>query len=148
MCLTIRDSQEKHGRIAAKDIICFKVLTVEEEGTPNAKAVSPYQYHKYNLGELVTAEVKVESGYRDAYWTIDEGLHSFVDFKSVCREAHPDNNNGDYIFVAVIPKGTRYWVGNFNDTNDSYASEALIVLDRKSARSQKYLRNRARRVRR
>lgn len=38
MCLTIRDSNDKAGKIATDDIICFKALSVEEEGTPYARA--------------------------------------------------------------------------------------------------------------
>lgn len=142
MCLTIKRKTKPTGKIAAEDIICYKVLEAHNEGEENAFVCSPYQGYEYNFDQKVTATIEVDS---DAYcadqWTIDEGLHSFVSLNAAKAELGDPTCGISYIFVAIIPKGTRYYQGGFNGTKDSYASEALIVLHRDDPRSLKYLSN-------
>lgn len=138
MCLSIYENEKPEGKVATKDIICYKVLEVEGEGMSSARAISPYQGFHYEFGKRYDTTAVVEGN--EGHWTIDEGFHSLVDLDSAKTEE--DSWSDDhYIFVAVIPKGTRYWKGDFNGDGDSFASDSLIVLHRDSARSKRYLGN-------
>lgn len=88
------------------------------------------------------------------HWVVEEGFHTLATFEDVKDEledfqspgeAFDDDNGNFYIFVCVIPKGTKYFEGEFS-CKKSYASKSLKVLRRDDPLSKKYLRNAPTRV--
>lgn len=142
MCMILDQKTKPRARVAKDDIICYKVLDVINEGSSDAFAESPYRYFKYSFNRVYRSRIEI-SGCPMDEWYIEEGLHSFVSFKAAENEIRDNafNDVNQYIFVAVIPKGSKYYIGDFNGTKDCYVSDALMVLRRDSARSQRYIRN-------
>lgn len=125
MCLAIRKEQE--GQIAQEGIKCFKVLS-KGGATERAAGVylTPYQETVVRLGESYGSDIEKgeTSSFGEVY--IHKALHSFVSYEGALVDLHDFPNCYDMVIVeCFIPKGAIYYLGNFNELNDSYASNAL-----------------------
>jgi hypothetical protein len=160
MCLDLpndRDSDTKpKPLVAAEDIICYKVLRVWGEGTDKPKVTSPYQTQfKWQLDVVkTTSRLGLEHRWFSNNWVVEQGFHTLATFDGVNDELedfqsphdHCDEDDGNfYIFVCVIPKGTKYFEGDFSGKK-SFASKSLKVLHRNDPLSKQYLRNAPTRV--
>lgn len=76
--------------------------------------VTPYQGMSVKIGETYTSKL-VKKGS-----SVEEGLHTFV---------NPEKDNhmidGDTCVECIIPKGSMYYLGSFNEICASYASDTL-----------------------
>jgi hypothetical protein len=151
MCLRLTTVEPE---VAQEDIIVFKMLRF----TPKKGLTAPFRYTPYNLGvviEMDNPERFVSSEKYSAYrgHVVEEGIHSFSDLGAAYDIAKDRDrlyyrlgykmertDREFFVFVAVIPKGTKYFRGKFNNV-ESYASERLIVLDRNDPRSLQYMTN-------
>lgn len=143
MCLILPFGSSKTPLVAEDDIVCYKVLSVNA-----GMAKSPYQHHPYTLGVSTRSSLGVDpepETYNAASRgcdTVSVGLHTFTDFEGASAEVDDWGPYGYYVFVAVIPKGAKYFAGIFEGMNlESYVSDELIVYRRDSEFSQKYIRN-------
>jgi hypothetical protein len=112
MCFLIREDYT-----AEEDMVCFKVLKIEEDGTIR----SPYFHKKWELGreevqKLNSGKVTHHGSSGESVierYTID-GLYTCVDKKSaklLLRVIKSRTNVKLRIFKCVIPKGSKYFIG-------------------------------------
>jgi len=124
MCFIIESD-----RIADKEVVCFKVLMIEEDGTLR----SPYFHKKWELGKeeiqkLNNGEV-THHGRKGGESVIEkytiDGLYTCVNKKSAKRLLGFIKSKTKIklrIFKCIIPKGSKYFVGL-----DELCSEKLII---------------------
>lgn len=117
MCLI---KLHKYPKIAKKDIFCIKVLKKSDYAliTPYTKHEirSNIQKEKLNSIDLIST---IKCCYISENW-----IHSHTFYASL----HRYFNNGFYIFLCIIPKGTLYYIGK----DDDYCSKELIYLKKLS----------------
>jgi hypothetical protein len=143
MCLS--RTTTKKPKIAEEDIICYKFLKVAGSGFPrrDVRITAPFRTDfQYQLGKVTKLQPhqKLECEHHDY---VHVGFHSFANVKAAFHNADIRNYPHDpeyFVFVCVIPKGAKYFVGRFCQ-HLSYASDALIVLSRNSRRSKQHIKN-------
>lgn len=121
MCLDI--SNDTSYKIAAKDIVCYKVLM-------------DFIDDKYRLTCFRGEPMKknMTSDLRVFHNEVQQGLHTFANKKNAKKIAayYYTNNNPHYVIKCIIPKGTKYFKGTFLDNRclkvNSYASERITVV--------------------
>lgn len=126
MCLY---TTQKKPMIAVNDIVCYKIcLKLKEENI----FVAPYvQKYIYRIGELHTEpdfQCEAESVWTygpTAYNKVDKGFHSFVNKYDAMRFIFEFSDR--IIFKCIIPKGSRYYHGEYNSNGDSYCSDSIII---------------------
>lgn len=139
MCLTVKfdsDGNLPAPMIADTAIIVFKALNVFHlEDGPHYE--SPFRCYPYDIyaKQVSALEVeKVPSGeiaFNGNEAKVTYGLHTFGDLAGYASYLmylgveHPIR-----IFVAVIPKGAKYYRGSFEGTENCYTSDELVVLPR------------------
>ncbi len=146
MCLRV--TKDSVVQIAQEDIRCFKVLM--------HNLTSPYRSEPYRLGETKVATIGAMREFgagaeridRLSWWVdhaqlakyelanymaIDEGLHTFTNEEDA-REFISGKHYVLIICEAIIPEGSKYYFGEFDQIRDrspisfeSYVSEKLIV---------------------
>ena len=114
--------------VADEPVLCIKYLDsvywpTDELVTgykDEIRYFSIYQAYEYRLGERVQSDLIAYRNGPEEY-AVGTGLHTYASSR--------EKNHGEAVtaFLAVIPKGARYYVGRFCGL-DSYASDALIVL--------------------
>lgn len=125
MCLTSYNTGVKSGVFrAGYDILVFKELDRGEFIWDAKKGryrtpgyVSPYQYHEYKIGKReVVKNFDISRGWGGSYH-VNQGLHAHR------RLHHLNKDDRDSFFPAIIPKGTLFIPGIYDDI----ASLALVV---------------------
>jgi hypothetical protein len=125
MCLY---STNKDPYIAEDDIMCYKILFTDRN-----ELRSPYQYFKFerkikydNSDEpeiLKTGdkEYKISAGYFHAYSDLDIAIlyHSRMYHNMLYASLLPT------IFTALIPKGSKYYIGD----NKDICSDSIIIIE-------------------
>jgi hypothetical protein len=109
--------------IADKDIECYKVLTPNSTG----KTRSPFKntiyhrniYKKPNVKKSILFFIK-----NPIEHTINYGLHSCSTLE---RAEYWRGYGGNKIYLAIIPKGSRYY---YNPEKHEYVSKKLIVTNK------------------
>lgn len=162
MCLTIYNSKKSRfsnfpeaysqdtpdALVADKDIVCYKVLSVDEE-----KGVKKYNapYYKYTYEKNVVYNEpmfertrvifsqSMSEWERRGWLLVDYGFHSFVNLKLAeyeCAWWRTRTVNADRKFCIVkciIPKGSKYYRGFFVETVDGdqlcYCSESIKITE-------------------
>ena len=127
MCLITTKSIPE---IAQEDIVCYKFYILIMEGDINYDKnglLSPYQ------GSLAPTINKVTNTLLDkaylkygAAYMINRGFHSFKYLDDLINELDFWQSFDIEIFRCIIPKGTKYYEGNFGDF-PSYCSESIIL---------------------
>lgn len=129
MCLDVDKkvhTDPKKAFIARTDIVVYKILRKKYDYDYNQYGETtdtriyyqaPYRNFTYKMGTLYT-EKRMKVG---KYLSVDAGLHSC----KTRRAANLRNPDGTYgtVFPAIIPKGSRVFVGTFGDM----VSNRLIV---------------------
>lgn len=110
MCLATRNSQPQ---ITYKDIVCYKWLERSKKGS----LVSPFAKESYKLKELKLAKGDPSPFKSSAYpglYLITEGyIHAYRQPLFM-----------KYLYKAIIPKGSKYYIGEHGDI---CASRMIIV---------------------
>ena len=118
MCLTV-DKEKFKIDIAQEDIVCYKVL--EKYG---GHIVSPYCRFLYEIGKEYKAKMK--SRFKESYYEINEGFHSFLTLKDAKNEKIKD---WDFrCFRCVIPKGSKIVYGTY-EAKDAIVSEEIKIIE-------------------
>lgn len=142
MCLY---TKQKKQLIAAKDIVCYKVL--EYRKLFNEWGLySPYARTKFEEGGLYSDIYKVVKSYcySSGEDMIDKGcFHSIATLKEakimlkyIRNVVHPYTTPDYYlrIYKCIIPKGSAYYIGNYeiepfiNKRAKSYASKKIKII--------------------
>ena len=150
MCLFIKDKNLK-PKVAKKNIVCYKIIKTNNLYCNTTKSggeyrfITPFQGAFVELGMTVEAKGTDEKP-KDIYWWVprrvknkgynnfvNEGfIHSFRTLEAAKKSFTLDDytftlsEDCCYIVKCIIPKGTKYYEGIFEDTMLScYASEKL-----------------------
>ena len=121
MCLLVNTEY----KIAKEDIICYKVLYKSHY---DQSLHSPYFAFKWELNKLTKAKgkpyIRTIEGQKKK--KIMKGyFHTFKTIKSA-KNLKRRLYYGQFIYKCIIPKGTKYWEGTFNDCK-GFASKNLII---------------------
>ena len=118
MCLYTKQIKPK---VAEKDLVVYKVL--------DYNMGSPYYGLLYPLNRKVTSELLCYDHVwnpRNQLFNVEEGLHAFTNRLAAHSHAQCleySNGHIQFVYKAIIPKGSKYYIGIDNDI----ASDALIV---------------------
>ena len=145
MCLLIKD---KKALIAEKDIVCYKKLEECHRANGENDYVTPYMFstvdadmisgkktfkakcfgyggahrRKNGVGHIID-EKSMNDNHPEYNYTIESGyIHTYQDFNAACNGLY----KGERIFECIIPKGTKYYAGIFDDGAPSYASKEIV----------------------
>ena len=111
--------------IAQEDIVCYKIYILIED-----ELLSPYQGSPAPAINKVTNTLLDRaylSNYRGAYM-ISKGFHSFKYLDDLIKELDFWQSYDIKIFKCIIPKGTKYYEGKFNNS-PSYCSESIKLIE-------------------
>ena len=123
MCLYIKKDQK--SKICRKDITCYKICDYTY-----GRLFTFYRCDAIEIGETYISDIWLHKSSPFVpinLASITKGLHSFVSIKSllnaVCFNEHIR------IIKCIIPKGSEYYLGEFENKNDAYASNKLKYLE-------------------
>lgn len=129
MCLTVKkykkESNAKRAlktlrpKVADYDILVFKSLR------PNGR--SPYQNYPYICGKKVKSRLNIKVKWGEII--VEEGLHAY----RLKKDANYYSFSNDQVFPAIIPKGSKYFIGQDKDI----VSNQLIVYEDLKTLSEK-----------
>lgn len=131
MCLY---ASHREPKVAEQDIEVYKVAIYSDVSKTYH---TPYRGYAMDSGDDVTTEIQDEAtviGYYQLDWyrhfEVNQGFHTLANLRPAYEEAemHKLNcrDNNPTVFHAIIPKGTRYYEGEYGGMI-SYASERLII---------------------
>lgn len=113
MCLTISFAHHINNKpkIANTDILVYKCLDTHTlDGTP--QITTPYRDYPITFdenGTFVYSKVRLEKLAPDA---IGQGIHAYYyDMPAMRLAAKYNRDYGCKVFYAIIPKGSRYFIG-------------------------------------
>lgn len=114
MCLT-----PKTGKVLTthKDKVVYKVLEKTDKNF-----VSPYRFFTYKIGKKYEVNEHYFNEKEHDIVEIYNGLHSYSSIKHARNMSFPLTSY-EKLFVAIIPKGSKYLYGN----NGDIVSNKLIV---------------------
>jgi hypothetical protein len=153
MCLSVYLEKNKKNKtpepnpepkIAEKDIHCYKILSIndwenlEESFDNDFHLKTPYTHFLMEPGEhykekeenLVMCRRNYACGDNDEYeaWEVSAGmLHSYASIEDAEHDV-VEFQDGNIIFHAIIPKGAKYFVGDFGGFT-GYASNEIIITE-------------------
>jgi hypothetical protein len=110
MCFVIDDDRPDEI-IAIEDIVCYKFMDYYDNVLR-----SPYRDYKYEFNQ----EYILNDYLRNEYERINEGYHSYTKLR-VCKD---EANIKHTIVRCIIPKGSRYYINNFDN---QYVSDHIII---------------------
>lgn len=126
MCLFLQDQKQVEPSIATSSIKVYKVL----EKNWNGRFFSPFRGKHYRFNELYRNKIGAVHK-REKVWffepkrnKIESGLHSCID--PISASFIGAGNNISKIFIAKIPRGSEYFLGE----NGDIVSNQLIISDR------------------
>lgn len=121
MCLS--NVKQTEPSLAGKDIICWKEI-VKDDGFYSGYR-SPYECAEILFNTILSTNLGDKKG-----WTgnsVFEGFHTFKTRK-LARDSWNNwkkDENNNTVVRAIIPKGSRYWEGMYDD-KACYCSERII----------------------
>lgn len=130
MCLIVNKENCK-AKVAEKDIICYKLMYGYCNDNKEIRIITPYQLKELPFNEPIVAEGRatkhpdeddanqklIGQGVIHSYSALDGAVDDMIGF-----------GDGNIIFKAIIPKGTKYYEGDFDGT-PAYGSKKLIITD-------------------
>lgn len=127
MCWTTRLKEHQVKRIAANDIQVYKILEKRRTWiSGRIKYVSPFYNFKYKLNKVYKSRIELDVQTRNDVLTIEKGLHSFTNFQQAkcCYNIGKLNCEPWFIFKAIIPKGSIYYV---NEDREVVSNKLKII---------------------
>ena len=127
MCLITTKNIPK---IAQEDIVCYKYYRFKKKDGKSELFSPYYKAPVPNLNEIVSTELdelpEPTDPSKDLYCIINKGFHSFKYLDDLTKELYFWPLFDVKIFKCIIPKGTKYYEGNYIDL-PSYCSESIIL---------------------
>jgi hypothetical protein len=112
--------------VAEEDIHCYKVLWVEKD-----RLYAPYQNHYwYRLGELNKIDGWHYQFDNPERAIVSQGFHTFQQSKpsfDLIETVSKKNRHRYKAFDCIIPKGAKYFKGEWDNGTPCYVSDQLIV---------------------
>ena len=109
-------------KVATKDIKVYKILK-----EIHSNYLTPYMRERINFingkADLPTVKIKAYKNWLLGEFFVEEGYHSFITLKEAKFNLNFNFRSNVAIFNAIIPKGTKYFIGTYNDI----VSEKLII---------------------
>ena len=99
---------------AETDIVCWKFLEIVNY--KKGKFKTPYKNFPVKIGKTYTSKLVKEGK------EVNVGIHSFVKIEDALDY---QNGYGRVVAKCIIPKGSMYFLGAYDLTDDSYASDKL-----------------------
>lgn len=146
MCLTVYTEKNKtpEPKIAENDIHCYKLLIIndwenlEESFDKDFHLKTPYSNFLMEPGEhyeekeenVIMSRNYYVSDDDDEYdaWDIGEGMfHSYASIEDAVHDVD-EFHDGNIIFHAIIPKGAKYFEGEFGGVV-GYASNEILITE-------------------
>lgn len=119
MCLYTTQTK---SLIAKKDITCYKVVHLHENETLFR---SEFRFFEYKIGRVYSLCTSVKQWVPNQYGNMYSGFHSFT----TLRNALTYGGKHMALLKCVIPKGARYYVGDFgNGSCTQYCSNRIRVV--------------------
>lgn len=125
MCLIVNKIRHLRlkPKIAKKDILCYKVLTLKSDDIQELRLTSPYMgdtvfsYKSTNCDKkcLIADHFEEHPRLAENKFVIHHAIHSYRKIDDVIIY------NNQIVVCAYIPKGTKYWVGKHGE----FASERI-----------------------
>lgn len=124
--------------IAQEDIVCYKfyILHIAKDDINSSSHdkdgyLSPYWGMRApNMNEVVNTVLDRvylhKCGGNNSTYMINRGFHSFKYIDDLTKELYFWQPCDAKIFKCIIPKGTKYYEGEFDDS-PSYCSESIIL---------------------
>lgn len=142
MCLTVytENSKTPEPKIAEKDIHCYKILCIndwenlEESFDNDFHLKTPYTNFEMEPGEYYEEKeenlVMCRRNYVDDdeydMWEVSGGMfHSYASIEDAVHDV-VEFQDGNIIFHAIIPKGAKYFEGDFGGVV-GYASNEILI---------------------
>lgn len=121
MCLDLNENQLE-TKVAKTDIKCYKFLYQGDD------LITPYMMHTVEMGSTYITELD-EPNVGLVGNSVERGLHSFTTLHGLIgyvrnRVRRKRSGYTMLLVECIIPKGSEYYEGNFNNTK-SYASDTL-----------------------
>ena len=128
MCLTV--DKRFHGKTrpfyplwAEHDMYVYKILKKYRSGG-ETRYSTPYQHMVVKSGyEYYASDFGIDTWSSNGQ--VSHGLHSWTKRQLAARDC--SYRDGENVFVAIIPQGSRYFVGTEGDV----VSEKLIMLNKR-----------------
>jgi hypothetical protein len=120
MCLI---TEQLTSTTAREDIICYKVLRIQDNNL-----YAYYRSFEYKIGKLYRGPLvwgKMYSTSEGLYMNINEGFHSYSDIE-YAKQNYRDVLESAVIVKCIIPKGTIFFEGEQN-FGRGYASNQIII---------------------
>lgn len=145
MCLTVYTEKNKtpEPKIAKNDIHCYKLLTIndwgnlEESFDKDFQLKTPYSGFEMEPGEHYEEKEENLVMFRNNYagdaweydaWDVGEGMfHSYASIEDAVHDVL-EFHDGNIIFHAIIPKGAKYFEGEFGGVV-GYASNEILITE-------------------
>ena len=133
MCLFSKDEL----KTATEDIVCFKMLRRVKDNANNVCFVTPFRMSvvtKEQLQGKLCFTAKGEKSVKQMKTHIYDGvfsygrgfIHTYVHENAAMDACYLDR---DFVFMCVIPKGTKYAEGRDTYGNKSFASRKIRFVD-------------------
>lgn len=122
MCLTLKSPFARKFR-AKEDIVCYKYLeafSFLDAAKTIPDLVTPFEGAHVKIGE--TYKSKLYKRIPFCYDQVDVGLHTFASINAV------KTRYSNFIVKCIIPKGARYYIGEFVE-DVSLASNELTYVE-------------------
>lgn len=130
MCLKL-SKENANAKIADHDIVCYKLMYGYCDDNGNVGIVSPYQNTRHPFNKTIAANGKVVKDYWNEmcdFLVIGKGVIHSYSFLEGAMDDMENYFDGNIIFKAIIPKGTKYYVGDFCGI-PAFGSKKLIITD-------------------
>lgn len=146
MCLTVytKNSKTPEPKIAENDIHCYKILTIndwenfDEKFDKDFQLTTPYRNFEMEPGghyeekeeNFIMSQRNYVTDDKNEYdaWEVGEGMfHSYASIEDAVQDV-VEFCDGNIIFHAIIPKGAKYFAGEFGAIV-GYASNEIIITE-------------------
>lgn len=129
MCLVLTDKFSE-PLLASEDLVVYKVLEDYRHNSElqpeERQLITPYECFPVEIGQTYTSEFTF-NGFGD----VEKGLHSYLYLGDAINYIKTFGGGQTICVIAkcLIPKGSRYYQGEFHNRKISLASDTLTYLE-------------------
>lgn len=111
MCLKIKRLSWCH--VALHDIVCYKPVKYRRGNFTTREIITPVRGEPVAIGKTYKSKLDRQK------ITVERGLHSYANMNNAIAYSY-----GNPVVMCIIPIGSKYYKGTYNDMS-SYASSEL-----------------------
>lgn len=116
-------------RVAKEDITVWKFMLSKRIETSNLLLFAYYRFgFQYKLGRTYEGELDTPRKWKGFFHTgsINKGFHSLSSYREALHASKKDNVEDAVVVRCTIPKGSEYYVGNWEGYK-GYASTSIRI---------------------